>query len=665
MTSVSHNIKMAAFLMLLLVSLLTTTIYAQEKNYTSDNYEWKNFKTDTAEINRLILRSQHISTDSSIMLLQTAYKKSMLAKYNYGAAQSLLGLGVMYGHSGAYDSSINYYKRAYYYCYNCPEKQFRVLLWQDMASSYARSGNRNIAFICLYKALDEIKNNDLQKYHALTADIYCNIATMLTADGQDKKALYYLRKAEASVKNRNIYIPLLYLNMANAYHASNIDSYLFYSRKELELSKKYGSKEVSMLAYFSIGDAYTDKKMPAKGIQYIDSGITYITKSTNPVHIIEYNARLGEAYYQLKNFKRAEYFLGIAANLGKKLGLTDNERFYIDTTLAAIYTKEGNFQKALEKQREYAESHDTFLKAQKDSLINKLEVTYRTAEKDKEIASQLEGIKHRNALIIVVSIIAFLLTMLIVSMYLITRNRKQLQEEKILNLEREKKITELKGMLQGEEKERKRIARELHDGIMGQLSAIKLSLSFLKRKYNVLSDANDFSEVLLNLDEAAKDLRNTAHNLMPATLSYHGLGAALHTFCNKINQSNELQIHFYTYGELPKLQSYFELSIYRIVQELIQNIIKHAKATEALLQINFFDEQLTITIEDNGSGFNAEAIDRSAGLGLTNVKERISAFHGTFTIGRRNEGGTAIEIVFETNYMKNEESYVNKDSDNG
>ncbi|MBS1687587.1 MAG: sensor histidine kinase [Bacteroidetes bacterium] len=656
---------MEAFLMLLLVGLPILSAYAQEKSYIPDNYELKNFKTDTAEINRLILQSQNTSTDSSIVFLQTAYKKSILAKYNYGAAQSLLGLGVMYGHSGAYDSSLNYYKRAYYYCYNCPEKQFRVLLWQDMASSYARSGNRNIAFICLYKALEEIKNNDLQNNRTLTATIYLNIATMLTADGQDNKALYYLRKAEALVKNRNIYLPLLYLNMANAYHASNIDSYLVYSKKELALGKKYGSREISMLAYFSIGDAYVDSKIPAKGIQYIDSGIALVTTSTNPVHIVQYNARLGEAYYQLGNFKRAKYFLDIAGSEGKRLGLTDDERFYIDTTLAAIYTREGNFQKALEKQQEYSKSHDSFLKAQKDSLINKLEVTYRTAEKDKEIASQLEGIKHRNSLIIVVSIIACLLVMLIVSMYFITKNRKQLQEEKILNLEQEKKITELKGMLQGEEKERKRLARELHDGIMGQLSAVKLSLSFLKRKYSVLNNANDFSEVLSNLDEAAKDLRNTAHNLMPATLSYHGLGAALHTFCDKINQSNELQIHFYMYGELPKLQSYFELSIYRIVQELIQNIIKHAKATEALLQINFFDEQLTITIEDNGSGFNTETVDKAAGLGLTNVRERISAFHGTFTIGRRNEGGTAIEIVFDTNYMKNEESYVNKSSNNG
>src|SRR6185312_8201967 len=98
MISVSHNIRMAAFLMLLLVSLPIIPMYAQEKSYTTDNYGWKNFKTDTAEINRLLLRSQYISTDSSIMLLQNAYKKSILAKYNYGAAQSLLGLGVMYGH---------------------------------------------------------------------------------------------------------------------------------------------------------------------------------------------------------------------------------------------------------------------------------------------------------------------------------------------------------------------------------------------------------------------------------------------------------------------------------------------------------------------------------------------------------------------------------------
>ncbi|MGN6567932.1 MAG: ATP-binding protein [Flavipsychrobacter sp.] len=662
MINVNHIVKMGAFIVLLLLGLPIST-RCQEKAYSSSDYEWQNFTTDTAEINKIILKSQS-APDNVIALLQSALQKSILIRYNYGAAQSLLGLGVMFGHSGAYDSSLYYYKRAYYYCYNCPEKQFRVLLWQDMASSYARSGDRNIAFMCLYKALDEIKNNDLQSNHALIAHIYTNIATMLITDGQERKAMYYLKKAETSVKGRNIYIPLLYLNMANAYHSSSVDSYLLYSRKELELSKKYDSKEISMLAYFSIGDAYIDKRLPAKGIKYIDSGIAYVTNSTNPLHKVQYNARLGEAYYQLKDYKQAEQYLSAAEDLEESLWLTDEERFYIDTTLAAIYTHRGDYQKAFEKQQSYLRSHDNFLKAQKDSLINKLELRYRSAEKDKEIATQQAGIHYRNGLIIVVSIIAFLLILLVASMFFITKSRRHLQEEKIHTLEQEKKITELKGILRGEEKERKRLSRELHDGIMGQLSAIKLSLGFLKRKYNFLNNADDLDEILSNLDDAAKDLRNTAHNLMPATLSYHGLNAALQTFCNKINQSTALQIHFYTYGDLPKLDSYFELSIYRIVQELIQNIIKHAQASESLLQINYFDDQLTITIEDNGNGFNTENINESSGLGLANIRERISAFHGTFTIGRRNGGGTAIEIDFDISYMKNEASYANKSSDN-
>ena len=664
MTSIRHITRVAAFIMLYCTSLSEMSVHAQEKGNIADNYEWKNFKADTGQINKLISLSQRVSSDSSVMFLQMAYRKSSIIRYNYGIAQSLLGLGVIYGHQAKYDSSISYYKRAYYYCYNCPEKQFRVLLWQDMAASYARSGNRNIAFICLYKALDEIKKNDLEHYHVLTADVYINIANMLITDGQNGKALYYLRKAEASIKGLNVYLPLLYLNMGNAYHASNIDSYLYYSKKELALSKKAEAKEVSMLAYFAIGDAYVDEKMPAKGIQYLDSGMMYVTSSTNPIHKIEYYSRTGEAYYQLKDIKRAEHYLNIAYEQEKIYRQADDERFYIDTMLAAIYNLEGNYAKAYEKQRDYIAAHDDFLKAQKDSLINKLELSYRTAEKDKKIAAQQESLQYKNWWIIGVSIIASLFFLLVISMYFITRNRKQLQEERIRNLEHAKKITELKGTLRGEEKERKRLARELHDGIMGQLSAIKLNLSFLKKKYDILSTANDFNEVLSNLDEAAKDLRNTAHNLVPATLSYNGLTAALQTFCSQINSTDDLLLHFYVYGELPKLDSYFELSIYRIVQELVQNILKHAGATEALLQINFFEEQLTVTIEDNGKGFNAENIDREAGLGLANVRERIGSFHGTFTISKRTEGGTAVEIVFDTNYMKNEETYVDKSSNN-
>src|SRR5690606_20151980 len=157
-------------------------------------------------------------------------------------------------------------------------------------------------------------------------------------------------------------------------------------------------------------------------------------------------------------------------------------------------------------------------------------------------------------------------------------------------------------IIAGEEQERSRLARELHDGIMVLFSAIRMKLRQLPKSHRALTTDREFNDLNDELEQAIKELRRTAHNLMPDMLLDGGLAEAVFYFCKSLQQNSPLRINFQLYGNLPRLKEDAELSLYRIIQELVQNIIRHAEANKALVQFNYRDEVLCVTIEDNGKG---------------------------------------------------------------
>ena len=227
--------------------------------------------------------------------------------------------------------------------------------------------------------------------------------------------------------------------------------------------------------------------------------------------------------------------------------------------------------------------------------------------------------------------------MLLLFVYFQTRKT---QQQKIINLENEKENIALKSLIAGEEKERSRIAKELHDGIGSLLAASKMHASKLLLK-NPETDPT-----LLNLlDSASKETRRISHNLLPESLMNKGLDVALQDFISSINESQLLNANYQSINLSGSLPQPLQLSIYRIVQELINNIIKHSEATEALVQLNQNKSKLIITVEDNGKGFS---FDKSkSGIGLQNIKSRLSLLKGKMEVDSNESMGTSVYIEFE------------------
>ena len=221
------------------------------------------------------------------------------------------------------------------------------------------------------------------------------------------------------------------------------------------------------------------------------------------------------------------------------------------------------------------------------------------------------------------------------------KQKQKINTKEIITLQQQKEITKLQGLIEGEEKERIRLAQDLHDGINGDLSSIKFQLSSIDTQALSSENKNLFSKAIDMIDNSCDQVRNISHNLSPTAINEFGLINSVINYCSKLEQFHEIKINFQHFGNVIKLSKTIETVIYRIIQELLNNIIKHAKASEALVQINSHEDSLFITVEDNGIGFQHS--ERKEGIGLKNIASRIAFLNATIE-EENNPKGTTFSI---------------------
>lgn len=231
----------------------------------------------------------------------------------------------------------------------------------------------------------------------------------------------------------------------------------------------------------------------------------------------------------------------------------------------------------------------------------------------------------------------------------IANDEYQKTKAQILIEKHKQKLTKLEALIDGEEKERKRIAQELHDGLNGDLSAIKYRLSALEESSLSAIDVQNLNEVINMIDESCAQVRSISHNLMPLSILDYGLTESIKEYCNKINTSNNFKIDFQTFGDYITLSKKTETVIYRIIQELVTNILKHSKATEAMIQFNYREDELFITVEDNGIGFDKNTIFK--GIGHKNIQTRIDFLNAQLDLDSSSTG-TSYTISIDLNNVK-------------
>lgn len=326
--------------------------------------------------------------------------------------------------------------------------------------------------------------------------------------------------------------------------------------------------------------------------------------------------------------------------------------------LADIFKSNKQYQQALDYREKAIQLSDSLEKDENLKELNFLEAKYQNEKRMAQI-STLESenelhkleVKEKNRWMIASIVIAVLVLLFSMVLYRAGRQRRllaekdrKMKEDEIKFLEGQQKVISLQSMINGQEAERTRIAKDLHDGLGGIFSTVRMHYSTLQAEVPQLNDNSLYKKTRELIGAASEELRRVAHNMMPEVLLKLGLPEALRDMSNNISAGKMLSVNFQSYGLEERLDRTHEVMLYRIIQELINNIIKHASATAVLIQLNREDNRLSLVVEDNGKGFDTiEATGRQS-MGLSTIKSRVEYLRGQLTIDSVPDVGTTVLI---------------------
>lgn len=528
---------------------------------------------------------------------------------------------------------------------------------------------------------------------------YINMGLIHTNNNDYTTAIDYYLKAESvylKVNPLHTNLAILYSNIALAFgFIGKFDESIEYSKKGLEFSRRSKDKQYLLNSMYSYGhNLISANRFGPAVLQILDSAEVLALELMNKGSYFDcvfdkarYYIGTGEYQKSIDVYTRClalatenqfttsfgNIFIGIAANelalkrTKQAAAHLDSAAKYIDFTgysnvkqmyffnYAEVYRQSGNFDKAFAYKDSVANIRDSLYQADNIRQIEFTRARYNYEKKENEVTLleadkkiQLLSIRQKNLLNYFLIGTAVVLLIISLQSYRNYRQKQNIQQQRINELETEKQLAATEAVLKGEEQERTRLAKDLHDGLGGILSGIKYSLISMKGNL-VMTHENlqAFERSMDLLDTSIKEMRRVAHNMMPEALVKFGLNKALKDFCNEINQSGALQVKYQSLGlDDLVLDDTTAITIYRIVQELLNNTMKHAAASNAIVQLTKTDDVLTVTVEDNGKGLDTGVLQTSKGIGWDNIRNRVEFLKGKLDVHSQPVNGTSVNIEF-------------------
>ena len=351
---------------------------------------------------------------------------------------------------------------------------------------------------------------------------------------------------------------------------------------------------------------------------------------------------LADIYIQQKLYDSAKSKLKLGLSMGSKAVNCKPEVNKIYFTLAKLFEAKGENEQALAMYKLYSTSKDSLYTDDLSRKFAELDTRYKTLEKEKTIQQQQFDITRKNYWII--SISGILLTGLLLG-YSWYRRYKMRQERKIQTEIIKQQDISTRAVLQAEENERKRIAADLHDGVGQLMSAAKMNLSAFEQDlpFKSAEQKSAYEKAIALVDESCKEVRSISHQMMPNALLKSGLSSAIKEFIDKID-SSIIKINLHTEGLHERLDSNIETVCYRVIQECVNNVIKHSGANTLEISLIKDVDGISATIEDNGKGFNSREVEKVEGIGLKNIRSRIQYLKGTVDFDSQPGKGTLVAI---------------------
>lgn len=607
---------------------------------------------DTVQINEQLSKIEILNQtqpDSALRLLNelmTYEQDNIMQPFN---GKIFAFAAVCYLRKGDYKHCEQLLEKAFYYVRKSGDREILSYLHNVNAIIYQQSGLYTKSIYHYLQAL-ELANKDLSDKRIIQT--YTNFGGFWSILGEYKQALKYYDLASGVLEKSKSSDPYITMNIGIAKSDSSNNFAISKFKEALNILSQKSDVHLANKLYVNLSEAYRINHQYDSARYYLQKAEVASRLFNTNTSLALYHSEAGQLYLELGETKRAEQELLKALKCSDASHTKDISK-NIHEVLARVYEQKQDFKNAFMHQTYAIQLQDSLDKSEKVKTLD-LMLDYQKAEQNRLIASNAlelnkkeNQIKQRNTWLALILVLSLGVIGIVISAFRNSRNKQKWQKNELALLRQTQEVERLKALSEGEEKERNRIAHELHDSVMVEFASVKMQLNALPQLYPEMAASENHKRIVQQMDRATKELRLTAHNLMPDLLLDEGLIQAMYYFCSNIQKTSGLPISFQHIGlPLPRFIVDFEILIYRTVQEIIQNIIKHAAASKALIQIQYDGEYLSITIEDNGKGF-----DRSKeyeGMGLRSIKKRLQMFHSQLDIKSVMGLGTTVLIESQT-----------------
>lgn len=593
--------------------------------------------------------------DSALAIYQRAETQSAAVGYFLGRAKALQYSGIVMHDQGEFYQAMRFYNKAVYAYQKANSENGVATTYNNMGNSYLYLGDfkEAIRYYTLAQPFLEKQNRPEQLVVIMgnLGDCYRQLNDYTAMLSVARRSYFYAKQLDDAQEIANAGITLgtaLHLN-------GRSDSAAFYLNKSLNIGTSLNDPLLKYYAHMDLATIDRDRLQFSEALMRADSVMAMAEAvQIDYLKVGALNLR-GDCLMDAGQMEQAFAEFSQALALSKSNGALKLQQEAVDR-LYRWYVKKGDTTHALEYRNQWVVLNDSLYNEDKAKQIALIRTIYETEEKEKMIAEEKAmnaekdvKIKTRNAYLIGAAALLIIIIALAWSMVSRQRNKRRLAEQEVKlqaarneALQREKEVVQMRSLIEGQEQERHRLGRELHDGLGGMLSAARMQLSQLRDQRS----ANHSRESLNALDhlitESAKEMRSISHNLAPEGLDKLGLAESIRSFCGRVS-TNELPIAFELHGDAWAPHVANDIVVYRLVQELVNNAMKHAKAASCFVVVSYMSDSLLITVEDDGVGMDTSRI--SASKGMSNLHARISFLDGKFDLISSPGKGTSINLT--------------------
>jgi two-component system, NarL family, sensor kinase len=594
----------------------------------------------------LRLLSEYSSLSIEVDLLQSikAAKQQLHYSYKYNLtnfeAEANEKIGRILYLQGRNDSALFYLNQAIAVYSNIPNSESKITEAKNfMANVYRIMARYDEAIEIYNESLVFYENN---KDNIGIAKVLANIGSLYySAGNQPKGEEYTLKALELQRTTGDTQGEVVSLVNLLVFALNN---------NNFELGIKYGEEAIQKLetiniAYYAaallrVGYCYYMIGQKGKAINFTNKAIEIYKRNNSVVGLMESYRTLADYYMDMKRYADAKNTGLIALEQADTTNRLDLRLLYDLLKRSSIYLNHHDDAILYSSKQLKLKEEDT--NSDWAEKIAQVEAIYQTEKKDIEI-KQLQSEKQlQKTLLISLFSIIILGSLVTFFFFKNVKQKRVLADQKILQIENEKKLVATHALLEGENAERTRLSKDLHDGLGGLLSVAKHKISNMKGSLTIPEEqVEPFNSALDLLDKSIRELRRVAHNLMPESLVRYGLNSAIKDLCNSIEN---VQYHFF--GTEKRIDDKLEVAAFRIISELVNNAIKHSNATHINVQLIQEYNRLSINVHDNGIGFDPKSIKSDKSAGISNIKSRVTSFNGHIDILSTANKGTEVSVEF-------------------